>query len=166
MGRHELHDLHSRGLALVGWSDSDGRCRASWSCAQGCGVHVMPCGEGAREVRALVMATSCDVCHVTQTQGDMTMVSLSMPKQKMCSRAIRSRRRCRSMCLLSKASASIAMRRITAIGRCCCGWSRFLRRASSGSSYPVFLRTLLFRHQVFLARVGVFLTAEIAEKGR
>jgi len=31
-----------------------------------------------------VMATSCDVCHVTQTQGDMTMVSLSMPKQKIC----------------------------------------------------------------------------------
>jgi hypothetical protein len=51
-GRYELQDLHSRGLALVGWSDSDGRCRASWSCAQGCGVHVMPCGEGAREVRA------------------------------------------------------------------------------------------------------------------
>jgi len=32
-----------------------------------------------------VMATSCDVCHVTQTQGDMTVVSLSMPKQKICS---------------------------------------------------------------------------------
>lgn len=31
-----------------------------------------------------VMATSCDVCHVTQTQGDMTLVSLSMPKQKIC----------------------------------------------------------------------------------
>ena len=31
-----------------------------------------------------VMATSCDVCHVTETQGDMTMVSLSMPKQKIC----------------------------------------------------------------------------------
>ncbi len=31
-----------------------------------------------------VMATSCDVCHVTQTQGDMTVVSLSMPKQKIC----------------------------------------------------------------------------------
>lgn len=31
-----------------------------------------------------VMAASCDVCHVTQTQGDMTLVSLSMPKQKIC----------------------------------------------------------------------------------
>ena len=31
-----------------------------------------------------VMATSCEVCHVTQTQGDMTLVSLSMPKQKIC----------------------------------------------------------------------------------
>ena len=31
-----------------------------------------------------VMATSCDVCHVTQTQGDMTIVNLSMPKQKIC----------------------------------------------------------------------------------
>src|SRR5579864_3035470 len=31
-----------------------------------------------------VMATSCTVCHVTQTQGDMTMVSLSMPRQKIC----------------------------------------------------------------------------------
>src|ERR1700747_97707 len=31
-----------------------------------------------------VMATWCDVCHVTQTQGDMTMVSLSMSKQKIC----------------------------------------------------------------------------------
>lgn len=31
-----------------------------------------------------VMATSCDVCQVTQTQGDMTMVSLSMPRQKIC----------------------------------------------------------------------------------
>ena len=31
-----------------------------------------------------VMATSCDVCHVTQTRGDMTLVSLSMPKQKIC----------------------------------------------------------------------------------
>jgi predicted CXXCH cytochrome family protein len=31
-----------------------------------------------------VMATACDVCHVTQTQGDMTLVSLSMPKQKIC----------------------------------------------------------------------------------
>lgn len=32
-----------------------------------------------------VMATSCGVCHLTQTQGDMTLVSLSMPKQKICS---------------------------------------------------------------------------------
>ena len=31
-----------------------------------------------------VMATSCEVCHVTQTRGDMTLVSLSMPKQKIC----------------------------------------------------------------------------------
>lgn len=31
-----------------------------------------------------VMATSCDVCHVTQMRGDMTVVSLSMPKQKIC----------------------------------------------------------------------------------
>jgi predicted CXXCH cytochrome family protein len=32
-----------------------------------------------------VMATSCGVCHLTQIQGDMTLVSLSMPKQKICS---------------------------------------------------------------------------------
>lgn len=32
-----------------------------------------------------VMAASCGVCHVTATQGDMTTVSLSMPKQKICS---------------------------------------------------------------------------------
>ncbi|HVN19933.1 MAG TPA: cytochrome c3 family protein [Dongiaceae bacterium] len=31
-----------------------------------------------------VMATSCEVCHVTETQGDMMLVSLSMPKQKIC----------------------------------------------------------------------------------
>jgi len=31
-----------------------------------------------------VMASPCEVCHLTQTQGDMTMVSLSMPKQKIC----------------------------------------------------------------------------------
>ncbi len=31
-----------------------------------------------------VMETSCGVCHVTQTQGDMTVVSLSLPKQKIC----------------------------------------------------------------------------------
>ena len=31
-----------------------------------------------------VMAASCDVCHVTQTQGDMTLVSLSMAKEKIC----------------------------------------------------------------------------------
>lgn len=31
-----------------------------------------------------VMAGSCDVCHLTQTQGDMTRVMLSMPKQKIC----------------------------------------------------------------------------------
>lgn len=32
-----------------------------------------------------VMAANCDVCHITTTQGDMTIVSLSMPKQKICS---------------------------------------------------------------------------------
>ena len=32
-----------------------------------------------------VMPASCGVCHLTQTQGDMTVVSLSMPKQKICS---------------------------------------------------------------------------------
>jgi len=32
-----------------------------------------------------VMATTCGVCHLTTTQGDMTTVSLSMPKQKICS---------------------------------------------------------------------------------
>ena len=31
-----------------------------------------------------VMTSSCDVCHVTQIQGDMTVVSLSMPKQRIC----------------------------------------------------------------------------------
>ena len=31
-----------------------------------------------------VMAASCDVCHVTQIQGDMMLVSLSMPKQRIC----------------------------------------------------------------------------------
>lgn len=31
-----------------------------------------------------VMAASCSVCHVTQTQGDMTTVSLSMPKAQIC----------------------------------------------------------------------------------
>ncbi len=31
------------------------------------------------------MGTSCTVCHVTSTQGDMTIVSLSMPKDKICS---------------------------------------------------------------------------------
>jgi len=31
-----------------------------------------------------VMATSCEVCHLTQTQGDMMLVMLSMPKQKIC----------------------------------------------------------------------------------
>ena len=32
-----------------------------------------------------VMVTTCTVCHVTMTQGDMTLVSLSMPKEKICS---------------------------------------------------------------------------------
>src|SRR5579863_661274 len=31
------------------------------------------------------MATTCTVCHVTKTQGDMTTVSLSMPKERICS---------------------------------------------------------------------------------
>lgn len=31
-----------------------------------------------------VMVASCSVCHVTQTQGDMTTVSLSMPKAQIC----------------------------------------------------------------------------------
>lgn len=31
-----------------------------------------------------VMVASCNVCHVTQTQGDMTTVSLSMPKAQIC----------------------------------------------------------------------------------
>jgi len=30
------------------------------------------------------MATSCSVCHVTQTQGDMTTVSLAMPRARIC----------------------------------------------------------------------------------
>ena len=32
-----------------------------------------------------VMAASCSVCHVTTTKGDMTLMSLSMPKEKICS---------------------------------------------------------------------------------
>lgn len=32
-----------------------------------------------------VMVTSCRVCHVTTTKGDMTLMSLSMPKEKICS---------------------------------------------------------------------------------
>jgi len=31
------------------------------------------------------MAGSCDMCHIVTTQGDMTSVSLSMPKTKICS---------------------------------------------------------------------------------
>jgi hypothetical protein len=31
------------------------------------------------------MATTCTVCHVAATQGDMMTVSLSMPKEKICS---------------------------------------------------------------------------------
>ena len=30
------------------------------------------------------MQSPCGVCHVTSTQGDMTLVSLSMPKNKIC----------------------------------------------------------------------------------
>jgi|SRR5579872_686250 len=31
------------------------------------------------------MATTCTVCHLAATQGDMMRVSLSMPKEKICS---------------------------------------------------------------------------------
>src|SRR5579872_6636098 len=31
------------------------------------------------------METTCTVCHVERTQGDMMSVSLSMPKEKICS---------------------------------------------------------------------------------
>ena len=31
------------------------------------------------------MSSPCAVCHLTTTQGDMTLVSLSMPKAKICS---------------------------------------------------------------------------------
>lgn len=31
------------------------------------------------------MSSPCTVCHVTETLGDMTVVSLSMPKAKICS---------------------------------------------------------------------------------
>jgi predicted CXXCH cytochrome family protein len=31
------------------------------------------------------MSTTCSVCHVTAMQGDMLSVSLSMPKEKICS---------------------------------------------------------------------------------
>jgi predicted CXXCH cytochrome family protein len=31
-----------------------------------------------------VMSSPCTVCHVTLTQGDMTLVTLSMPKNKIC----------------------------------------------------------------------------------
>lgn len=30
------------------------------------------------------MESPCGVCHLTSTQGDMTLVSLSMPKNKIC----------------------------------------------------------------------------------
>lgn len=30
------------------------------------------------------MATSCTVCHVARTQGDMTTLSLAMPKEQIC----------------------------------------------------------------------------------
>jgi len=30
------------------------------------------------------MATSCAVCHVMQTRGDMTVVSLAAPKERIC----------------------------------------------------------------------------------
>jgi len=31
------------------------------------------------------MALSCTVCHLAQTQGDMTILTLPMPKAKICS---------------------------------------------------------------------------------
>ena len=31
-----------------------------------------------------VMATTCNVCHVATTQGDMTILTLSMPKERIC----------------------------------------------------------------------------------
>ena len=30
------------------------------------------------------MQSPCSVCHITSTQGDMTLVSLSMPKNRIC----------------------------------------------------------------------------------
>lgn len=30
------------------------------------------------------MATSCTVCHVAKTQGDMTTLNLAMPKEQIC----------------------------------------------------------------------------------
>jgi predicted CXXCH cytochrome family protein len=30
------------------------------------------------------MATACTVCHVAQTQGDMTTMNLAMPKEQIC----------------------------------------------------------------------------------
>jgi predicted CXXCH cytochrome family protein len=30
------------------------------------------------------MATSCTVCHVSKTQGDMTTINLAMPKEQIC----------------------------------------------------------------------------------
>jgi predicted CXXCH cytochrome family protein len=30
------------------------------------------------------MSTSCTVCHVAKTQGDMTMLNLAMPKEQIC----------------------------------------------------------------------------------
>jgi predicted CXXCH cytochrome family protein len=30
------------------------------------------------------MASSCEVCHLTQTRGDMVLVMLSMPQRKIC----------------------------------------------------------------------------------
>jgi predicted CXXCH cytochrome family protein len=30
------------------------------------------------------MATTCAVCHVTQTQGDLTVVNLAAPKERIC----------------------------------------------------------------------------------
>ena len=31
------------------------------------------------------MASSCNVCHVARTQGDMTTIVLAMPKERICS---------------------------------------------------------------------------------
>lgn len=49
-GRYELQVLPARCLALDGWSPADGRCGASRSCSQECGVHVVPRGKDHRKI--------------------------------------------------------------------------------------------------------------------